>query len=57
MADITPSQIVPLGDGSDARDDLTRDKDNRKAPAKPAPAPPQVDSDEKEEPHQLDELA
>jgi hypothetical protein len=57
VADLIPSQIAPLGDGGEFHDDSGRDKPaKRPTPARPAPAPPAVDS-EKEESHQLDELA
>jgi hypothetical protein len=57
MADLIPSPIAPLGEGAEVRDDARREKPpKRKDPEKPAPVPPAVDS-EKEESHQLDELA
>lgn len=57
MADLIPSPIAPLGEGAVVRDDGRREKPaKRKDPDKPAPVPPAVDS-EKEESHQLDELA
>jgi hypothetical protein len=57
MADLIPSRIAPLGEGAELRDDSRREKTGkRKDPVKPAPSPPAVDS-EKEESHQLDELA
>ena len=57
MADLIPSQIAPLGEGAEFRDDSGREKPaKRPTPAKHAPAPPAVDP-EKEESHQLDELA
>ena len=58
MGDLTPSRIDPLGEAAENRHDTPSRKPavKRKASDKPAPAPPPVES-EKEEDHQLDELA
>jgi hypothetical protein len=58
MADITPSRIEPLGDGSsDSQQGNPRREPagKPKLPATPVPDPPVI-ADEKES-HQLDELA
>jgi hypothetical protein len=57
VADLIPSQIAPLDEGAGLRDDSGREKPaKRSAPARPALVTPAVDA-EKEESHQLDELA
>jgi len=57
MADLLPSPIEPLGDSGDAAQDARRERPVKpKEATKPVPAPPPIEA-EKEEPHQLDELA
>ena len=58
MADITPSRIEPLGDGSsESQGGNSRQRPvvKPKLPVTPVPDPPAI-ADEKES-HQLDELA
>jgi hypothetical protein len=60
MADITSSRIEPLAGGSENHPDNSRRRPavKPKAPALPASAPPPVESEEeRDEFHQLDELA
>ena len=57
MADLLPSRIEPLGDGTEQPADSRRErKPQPKAEVKPGPPTPPVDVDS-EESHQLDELA
>ena len=59
MADITPSRIEPLGDTPERHDGSPDRKPVvwPKVTEKPAPDLPPVETDEKDEVHQLDELA
>jgi|HubBroStandDraft_1064217.scaffolds.fasta_scaffold00345_8 hypothetical protein len=58
MGDLTPSRIDPLGEAPENRHDTPsrRPVVKKKASDTPAPVPPPVET-EKEEDHQLDELA
>jgi len=57
MADLIPSRIEQLGDGTELPEDSRRGQAPKpKAPSKPVPATPPLDA-EKDESHQLDELA
>jgi hypothetical protein len=57
MADLIPSRIESLGDGAELPEDSRRGRTPKpKVPSKPNPATPPVDV-EKDDSHQLDELA
>ena len=59
MDDLTASRIEPLGQGHEGQPQGSgkRPAVKREAAEKPAPPPPSVESDEKDEIHQIDELA
>jgi len=57
MADLIPSRIESLGDGAELPEDSRWGRTPKpKVPSKPNPATPPVDV-EKDDSHQLDELA
>jgi hypothetical protein len=59
MDDLTASRIEPLGQSHEGQPQgsAKRPTVKREAPEKPAPPPPSVELDEKDEIHQIDELA
>ena len=59
MSEILPSRIEPhaANDGQQSQDADRQPKVKSKIPAKPAPDLPPIESEEKDEHHQIDELA
>jgi hypothetical protein len=59
MDDLTASRIEPLGQSHESQPQGSgkRPTVKREAPEKPAPTPPSVESEDKDEIHQIDELA